>query len=72
VGLKIIETLGDEDEDMEEIMTDMSIKEEDQEIDIEAFASGAAPEAPAKEKEEEAGEDDGLPVDVDKVYAEDA
>ncbi|MDR0568750.1 MAG: 30S ribosomal protein S2 [Spirochaetaceae bacterium] len=37
VGLKIIETLGDGDEDLENIMNDISIKEEDREIDIESF-----------------------------------
>jgi small subunit ribosomal protein S2 len=37
VGLKIIETLGDEDEDMESLMSDASVKEEDTEIDIEKF-----------------------------------
>ena len=36
VGLKIIETLGDEDEDMESLMGDASVKEEDREVDIAA------------------------------------
>jgi small subunit ribosomal protein S2 len=70
VGLKIIETLGDEDEDLEGIMTDVSVKEEDQEIDI---ASYSAAENAAKETaggEDEASEEDELPVDVDKVYGE--
>jgi len=67
VGLKIIETLGDEDEDIEEVMTDYSIKEEDREIDIESYSG----EAPAKEEEAAADEEDELPVDVDKVYGED-
>jgi small subunit ribosomal protein S2 len=67
VGLKIIETLGDEDEDIEAIMTDVSIKEEDREIDIETYSTAAGgPEVAAVESEEE----DELPVDVDKVYAE--
>ena len=64
VGLKIIETLGDDDEDMEAILTDVSIKEEDREIDIEAYSSGT-PEA----QETPVDEEDELPVDVDKVYA---
>jgi small subunit ribosomal protein S2 len=69
VGLKIIETLGDEDEEIEEIMTDASIKEEDQEVDIEAYSGTES--APPKEPEPEAeAEEDALPVDVDKVYGE--
>jgi small subunit ribosomal protein S2 len=64
-GLKIIETLGDENEDMEEIMTDVSIKEEDREIDIASY-SGAEP-APKEEKAADA-EDDELPVDVEKAF----
>jgi small subunit ribosomal protein S2 len=73
-GLKIIETLGDEDEDMEGMLNDVSAKEEDQEVDIEAYTT----ETVAGENEEKpeaappvaaAGdEDDNLPVDVDKVY----
>jgi small subunit ribosomal protein S2 len=67
-GLKIIETLGDEEEDMEGMMNDVSIKEEDREIDIEAYTSPGS-EAPEKEAAAETEEDD-LPVDVDKVYGE--
>jgi small subunit ribosomal protein S2 len=67
VGLKIIETLGDEDEDMEGIMTDVSIKEEDREIDIESYSGGES----AKDKSEDEDEDE-LPVDIDKAYEEDA
>jgi small subunit ribosomal protein S2 len=66
-GLKIIETLGDEDEDLETIITDASIKEEDREVDIESYSdsSETAVEHHAAEEEE-----DELPVDVDKVYKE--
>jgi small subunit ribosomal protein S2 len=65
-GLKIIETLGDEDEDLENIMTDVSIKEEDREVDIESYSdSGESVVEHAAEEEEEE-----LPVDVDKVYEE--
>jgi small subunit ribosomal protein S2 len=68
VGLKIIETLGDEDDEMENVITDVSIKEEDREIDIESYAAEenapAKTEAPASPGDEE----DELPVDVDKVY----
>jgi small subunit ribosomal protein S2 len=65
-GLKIIETLGDEDENLEEIMTDVSIKEEDQEVDIKSYVdTGESAGGNAGENEE-----DRLPVDVDKVYEE--
>jgi small subunit ribosomal protein S2 len=73
VGLKIIETLGDEDEDMEEVITDVSVKEEDQEIDIESYSTESAAvtdTVAAAEPEAEADEEDQLPVDVDKVYGE--
>jgi small subunit ribosomal protein S2 len=72
-GLKIIETLGDEDEALqEEVATDASIREEDREVDIEAYAGEVAPVvAPAGAVDtEEPSEEDELPVDVDKVYEE--
>jgi small subunit ribosomal protein S2 len=69
-GLKIIETLGDEDEDMETIMTDASIREEDREIDIEAY-TGASPAAePAAAEETPMEEEDRIAVDVEKVFGE--
>jgi len=67
VGLKIIENLEAEDEGMEEMMTDASIKEEDREIDIASYSE----EQPAAKEEAEA-EEDTLPVDIDKAYGEDA
>ena len=67
VGLKIIENLEAEDENMEELMTDASIKEEDREIDIASYT-----EEPPEHKEEAAEEEDHLPVDIDKAYGEDA
>ncbi|MDR2049335.1 MAG: 30S ribosomal protein S2 [Treponema sp.] len=72
-GLKIIETLGDEDENMEEMMNDVSMKEEDREIDIESYTSGGevVPEVKEEAVSTETEEDD-LPVDVDKVYGENA
>jgi small subunit ribosomal protein S2 len=70
VGLKIIETLGDEDENMEDIMTDASKKEEDQEVDIESYTTGTTPAPAGQEAPAETDEDDGLPVDVDKVYGD--
>jgi small subunit ribosomal protein S2 len=71
VGLKIIETLGDEGDDMEGLLTDVSIKEEDQEIDIESYSTEAVAEAPAEETGAvEPEEDAQIQVDVDKVYDE--
>jgi small subunit ribosomal protein S2 len=72
VGLKIIETLGDEDEETENVVTDASVKEEDREIDIETFSTEPAEAAavPAVPETEETDEEDKLPVDVDKVYGE--
>jgi small subunit ribosomal protein S2 len=67
VGLKIIETLGDEDETMEDIMTDVSKKEEDQEIDPNSYTSV---NEPGQETHAETEDDDGLPVDVDKLYGD--
>ena len=70
VGLKIIETLGDEDEDMEGLMGEASVKEEDKEVDIaaaiEKYSSGVTEESPAEEPATEEG--GGIPVDEDKIY----
>jgi small subunit ribosomal protein S2 len=69
VGLKIIETLGDEDEDMENLLNDASIKEEDREIDIEKYTTEEAYKASQKEEDEESEEEEAqIQVDVDKVY----
>jgi len=69
VGLKIIETLGDEDEDMENLLTnDISIKEEDREIDIEKYSTEEAYKAAKEEALEDDDEDSQIQVDVDKVY----
>ncbi|MCL2320329.1 MAG: 30S ribosomal protein S2, partial [Treponema sp.] len=67
VGLKIIENLG-EDEETEEVMTDASVKEEDQEVDISSY-TGSEPSV--KEADHETPEEDDLPVDIDKAYGED-
>lgn len=67
-GLKIIETLGDDDEDMEGLMSDMSMKEEDKEIDIASYSQGASDTAKQEDKADD--DEDDLPVDVDKVYDE--
>jgi small subunit ribosomal protein S2 len=68
VGLKIIETLGDEDEDMEELLNNASLKEEDREIDIEKYTTEETYKT-AKEQDDE-DEEDGAHklVDEDKVY----
>jgi small subunit ribosomal protein S2 len=70
VGLQIIETLGDEEEDIENILTDVSIKEEDREIDIASYSSEAPLVASVGGEVHEEHEEDELPVDVDKVYDE--
>jgi small subunit ribosomal protein S2 len=71
-GLKIIETLGEEDEDMEGMLNDVSLREEDREVDIESYTSsgGAAPPAKTGGEETTRDDEDDLPVDVDKVYEE--
>jgi len=71
VGLKIIETLGDEDEDGENVMTDASVKEEDQEIDIEKYSKEEAAVPPKEEAHEASEEESQIHVDVDKAYEED-
>ena len=68
VGLKIIENLENEDEEMEEMLTDASIKEEDQEIDIASYTEKQA--APKEAEPEPATEEDDLPVDIDRAYGE--
>jgi small subunit ribosomal protein S2 len=70
-GLKIIETLGDEEE-LEHIATDASVKEEDREIDIESYSAepAAAVAAPTPVPAPVYDEEDKLPVDVDRVYGE--
>ena len=69
-GLKIIETLGEEDEDMENILTDASIREEDREIDIEAYTGTPPAAEPAVAEETPVEEEDELPVNVEKVFGE--
>ena len=66
VGLKIIENLESEDETMEDLLTDISIREEDREIDIASYTEETVK---AHETEAEPEEDD-LPVDIDKAYGE--
>ena len=77
VGLRIIETLGDEDEemDMEGLMGEASVKEEDKEVDIaaaiEKYSAGtteAAPAEPPAAEEPAAGA--GIRMDEDKIYGE--
>jgi small subunit ribosomal protein S2 len=74
VGLKIIETLGDEDEDQESLMSDMSIKEDDEEVDIAAAIEKYSTEIPQDaDKEEDAADEektDRILVDEDNIYGE--
>jgi small subunit ribosomal protein S2 len=68
-GLKVIETLGEEEEEGGAL--DESRREEDQEIDIEKYTKGeAAAVTPATTPVEgsSGGEENDLPVDVDKAY----
>jgi len=71
-SLRIIETLGDEDEDMEGLMNDMSRKEEDREIDIEKYTTEEHYRAAKadEEVEEDDDEETQIKIDVDKVYKE--
>jgi len=69
VGLKIIETLGDDDEDMESILNDASMKEEAREIDIDKYTTEEAYRAAkADEEVDDDDDDDQIQVDVDKIY----
>jgi small subunit ribosomal protein S2 len=70
VGLRIIESLDSDEDDMEGLMTDASIKEEDVEVDIASYTGEA--EKPAATDSEEADDEDDLNVDIDKAYGEDA
>jgi small subunit ribosomal protein S2 len=69
VGLKIIETLGEDDEDMEGLLNDTSRKEEDREIDIEKYTTEEAYKAAKEQADEDEDEDEvQIKVDIDKVY----
>jgi small subunit ribosomal protein S2 len=68
VGLKIIETLGDEDEDMESLLTDVSKKEENMEIDIEKYTTEEAYREAKRDEIVEEDEGTQIQVDVDKAY----
>jgi len=80
VGLKVIETLSEEDEELENIMPDASLKEEDEEIDIASYtgeaerkAGDAAGEPDGAETPADSGADgiaEQIAVDEDKVYGE--
>jgi len=71
VGLKIIETLGDDEEGMDSFLSDASTKEEDREIvDYENYVTEEAIRAAKEDEEVPDDEDDNtkIRVDVDKVY----
>jgi len=63
-GLKIIETLGEDEEATEEMLSDLSVREEDEEIAINSYNG----EIPASSEVDEDADEDELPVDVDRVY----
>jgi small subunit ribosomal protein S2 len=63
VGLRILE--GADEGSMEGILTDASLKEEDIEVDIDAYKSNSTP---LKTNDSGDDDDDELPVDVDKIY----
>jgi len=67
VGLKIIETLGDEDEDMESLLSDASVKEEAREIDIDAAIKQDKYTNDVAAQSGEGDESSGL-IDDDKIY----
>jgi small subunit ribosomal protein S2 len=69
-GLRIIETLGDEDEELEDVITDASIREEDREIDPATYLGEAPAEPVAAVEAPAVTVEDELPVDVDKVFGE--
>jgi small subunit ribosomal protein S2 len=70
-GLKVIESLGEGEEEGETVVTDASIKEEDAEIDIENYdPSKVAVEPVSAPVPEIAEEEDVLALAVDKVYEE--
>ena len=56
---------------MEGLLTDVSVKEEDREIDIASYSTETVAEPAAVVSEaEEAGQTEQIQVDVDKVYKE--
>jgi small subunit ribosomal protein S2 len=70
VGLRIIENLEHDDEDMEDLLSDVSMKEEDQEIDI---ASYNVEQVEIKDDDidpEDEDLDGDISVDLDKAYDE--
>jgi len=76
VGLKIIEELGDEDEDQESLMSELSIKEDDQEVDIAAAIEKYSAEIPPDFEKDDIPEEENvktnrIQVDEDRMYEED-
>ncbi|MDR2192910.1 MAG: 30S ribosomal protein S2 [Treponema sp.] len=63
VGLRILESV--DEEGMEDILTDVSLKEEDIEVDIDAYKSDAAS---LKSEQGNHDDDDELPIDIDTIY----
>ena len=69
VGLRIIENLDADDETMEDFMTDASMKQENEEIDIASYAADHANDKEAPPAED-IDEDDDLPVNIERAYGE--
>ena len=67
VGLRIIENLDNEDESIEDLMTEISMKEEDREIDIDTYMENAGKTEEQPEAEED---DDDLGADIASAYEE--
>ncbi|MDR0409274.1 MAG: 30S ribosomal protein S2 [Spirochaetaceae bacterium] len=64
-GLRVVEGGGEGEDGLESIVTDASIREEDEEIDIAHYQMKEEDVIPPP-----VSDDDDLPVDVDKVYEE--
>ncbi|MDR2796383.1 MAG: 30S ribosomal protein S2 [Spirochaetaceae bacterium] len=69
-GLRIVEGGGEGDDSLEGIVTDISVRQEDEEIDIEQYQVKDEETLTPPPPTPPAGEEDDLPVDVDKVYNE--
>jgi small subunit ribosomal protein S2 len=67
-GLKFIETLDEEDQGLENVMTDASLKEEDAEVDISKYEQ--KDQSAEEPKEEAAEEEDDIPANVEKKFEE--
>jgi small subunit ribosomal protein S2 len=67
-GLRIVEGGGEGEDGLEGVVTDVSTREEDKEVDIEQYQVNETEVVSAVIPPPVSGEDEELPVDVDKVY----